>query len=108
MASPAPSEAGPGSAAEPGGEKVNDALHAPGVARADGRNLRDLPFDKSDGVVLPQDARLPHPVVLVDRELMANDLDSHAGTRLPEPWRFNTTAAARARARPRRRGPGSG
>jgi hypothetical protein len=38
------------------------------VAPADGIHLDDLPADELDPVVLIEDSRLAHPVVLVQRE----------------------------------------
>ena len=59
-------------------EQSRHSVDAPSVWAADWRHLHDFPVDQLDAVVLGEDAGVAHPVVVVHRESVPQDLDGHA------------------------------
>src|SRR3954463_10229821 len=74
--------------AEPRPEEINESVDVTGVPRSLWRHLDDLPIDQLDSLVMPENASLGHPMVLVDGEASRSWLvklgrDGHARTALP-------------------------
>jgi hypothetical protein len=57
------------------GQALSQARNGPGMRRPDRRHVDDLAVNELDPVVLVEDAELTHPVILVQREPPAPDVD---------------------------------